>query len=62
VVIYELKGERRTSGQGDFRGAVGCEGKNLGGGGHYGGLNFFEGDKKMYSVSRTREKKILSFL
>ena len=28
VVIYELKGERRTSGQGDFRGAVGCEGKN----------------------------------
>jgi len=30
-------------------------------GGHYGGLNFFEGDKKMYSVSRTRKKKSFRF-
>jgi len=31
-------------------------------GGHYGGLNFFEGDKKMYSVSRTRKKNPFVFV
>jgi hypothetical protein len=53
VVIYELKGGRRIL----VKAILGVQWVvRVKAGEHYGGPNFFEGDKKMYSASRTRKK------